>query len=149
MLKHDPEYYPFLFDENDKELISSMIQKEKDKRISIDKVASNFANMMKYKYSKETGLLDDNGNKVETHPEDQIILDLLGFFKEFDKYEDIEIDYQITEYTKKVEESESLTEKNKERLYERLKLVKKQLYHKFDHKEFEYTRGPMVIDDIE
>lgn len=149
MLQHDPEYYDFLFDEDEKKLIKSMIQKEKSDRVSIQEVLSQLDSIKDYTYSKTGGLMDKEGETVETHPEDQFILNLLKFFEEFDTYEDIEINYQIEEHEKKITESQKFSEESKERLCKRLKLLKKQLYHKYDHAEFEYTRGPMVIDDIQ
>lgn len=149
MLKHDPEYYEFLFDEGEKELIASMVRREKSERITIEEVLSQLESTKGFTFSKEDGLKNENGEKVETHPEDQMILDLLKFFEEFDSYEDIEINYQVEQQELKIKESDQFSEKSKDRLLKRLNLVKKQLYHKYDHAEFEYTRGPMIIDDIQ
>jgi hypothetical protein len=149
MLKHTPEYYDFLFTEEETKLLSSMIQREKDQRITIEKVLSFFETSREMHYSSSGGLIDATNTPIPPHPEDKVIMDMLKFFEEFDSYEDIEINYQTEECLKRVKADPSLSEESKRRLEERLKLVKKQLYHKFNHKEFEYSRGPMVIDDIE
>lgn len=126
-----------------------MIKRNKIERNTIGKVLPFFDSVREHTYSKEKGLLNSKGEPVEIHPEDNIIKELLKFFEEFDSYEDIEINYQIEECEKKVMANEGFDENEKKRLKDRLKLVKKQLYHKYNHKEFEYSRGTMIIDDVE
>ena len=146
MLKNDPEYFKCLFTEEEIEMISCMINKDINKRITIDDLLEKyFKEMEDWTYSKTEGIKKDQ-NKIETNFEDDFINKLWNEFTEFEEYEDIEIDYQIKEYKKKLENV--CDEDIKLRLNERLNLVKKQLMHKFSHKEFEYTRGPMIIDDV-
>lgn len=153
MLRNEPEYFSFLFcedpDSQTKTLIGNMIKRESTERTDMKSVLAHFKEIEDWEWDRESQCLKENGENIGRHPEDSFILELLGNFEEFDKYEDIEVDYQIKEFRKRLEGEESgFDEETSKRLGQRLGLLHKQLLHRFGHKDFQYTRGPVVIDEV-
>lgn len=153
MLRNEPEYFSFLFgedpDSRTQTLIGSMIKRDSTERPDMKSVLEHFKEIEDWEWDSESQCLKENGERIHRHPEDSFILELLEQFKEFDKYEDIEVNYQIKEFRKKLEAEEcGFDEETRKRLDQRLGLLHKQLLHRFGHKDFQYTRGPVVIDEV-